>query len=401
MENDNKKLGANAGDIQAANRSIILQILSERQICTRTELAKLTGLTKAAITINVNALIERGVIRETGFQLENGRRSVSLSLCHDKYKVIAAKLSRSHFAVGLYDISGRLYDVYREPVSSSAVSTFRRFTTAIARTRAQREDVYAIGVAVPGPYLMKEGRIALLTDFSGWSDINVAGDLQSRFDVPVYVEHDANAAALATWLYAEKETREGLLVCLVITEGVGAGIVDGGRILTGHNGNAGQIGHVSIDMLGPRCQCGNTGCLELYCSTRAVEQMAMHGLSAYPDSVLNQRDTAVDYNAVIEGVHAGDAFCIKTIEHLGFYIGCGIVTIINTYDPHTIAIQSDLNRCGEFLFNAVRRTVAERTLPEMNRHLRLVFSDPEKDFFMLGAAAVATNALLQNPNLIL
>ena len=164
------KKGQNASDLQTANRSLVLQILSEKKVCTRVELARLTGLSQASITIIVNFLIEAGLVREVGITADkNGRRSIAIALNEDKYKVVAVSMNRSFFQVGLFDLGGTCYDSYKEEIriDLGANSTLQRIIGAVERLIRDRDDVYAIGMAVPGPFLRKERRIALLTEFQG------------------------------------------------------------------------------------------------------------------------------------------------------------------------------------------------------------------------------------------
>lgn len=398
------KKGQNASDLQTANRSLVLQILSEKKVCTRVELARLTGLSQASITIIVNFLIEAGLVREVGITAgKNGRRSIAIALNEDKYKVVAVSMNRSFFQVGLFDLGGTCYDSYKEEIriDLGANSTLQRIIGAVERLIRDRDDVYAIGMAVPGPFLRKERRIALLTEFQGWTDIDLVEAMERAFSLPTWVEHDANAGVMGEWRYGNFADKNSTMIQVLTGDGIGAGVLDNGHIFFGSNGIAGQFGHMSLNVHGPRCACGNYGCLELYCTTFSLARCAKEELHHHPESVLNRHPT-ITYTDVFDGMEKGDGYCIDLIKQLGFYLGCGVVNLINAYDPRYIILSGVLAQRGsELLLTTVRHTVKQRILPEFYKMVDIVYSELPVYSVLLGAAAIATSKLIEHPNLLL
>lgn len=399
-----QKRGQNASDLQTANRSLVLQILSEKKVCTRVELARLTGLTQASITIIVNFLIEVGLVSEVGITSgKNGRRSIAISLNESQYKVIAISMNRSFFQVGLFDLGGTCYESYQEKIriDLGANSTLQRMIGAVKRLTEGKTDIFAIGMAVPGPFFRKERRIALLTEFQGWTDIDLVEAMQNAFSLPTWVEHDANAAVMGEWRYGQLEDKNSTIIQVLTGDGIGAGILDNGHIFFGNNGIAGQFGHISLDVNGPRCACGNYGCLELYCSTFAIERRAKESLHLHPDSVLNKYSN-ITYTDIFAGTKENDPYCIDLIKQLGFYLGCGLVNLINAYDPRHIVISGVLAQGeNEVLLSTIHRTVQQRVLPEIYSKVNIVYSKLPVYSVLLGAAAIATSKLIEHPDMLL
>ena len=260
--------GLNNEDLLMSNRAVILQCLKRNGVCSRADLAKETGLTQATISKIMSALIELNIVHETGFITgELGRRSRGVILNAADYKVIGIKISRRSFSIGLFDIGGHDYDIYKEaiPKDQSPQTSIRKIREVAEDYISRSKGIIAVGVTVPGPYLRKESKIAVMTETTGWNFLNLKKEFSDLGGVPVFIEHDANAAAIAEWWFGQFAMATGTLVYLLADEGIGAGVVVNGSMLTGANGIAAEIGHISVNVNGQRCGCGNYGCLEGYC----------------------------------------------------------------------------------------------------------------------------------------
>ena len=252
-------------------------------------------------------------------------------------------------------------------------------------------------------YFVRHGETVWNTErrYQGWTDIDLLQTLESTFNLPVYVEHDANAGAMAEWLYGNLEDSNNCIVYVLTGDGVGAGIIDRGSLFLGNNGIAGQFGHISLNINGPRCACGNYGCLELYCSTYALGRNAQSGLSDHPDSILSQTKT-ITWETVFDGAENEDAFCVDLLSDLGRKLGCGIVNLINAYDPKYIIIDGlYAQKKSPVLMFAIKDIICKRVLPEIYQNLIVQYSEQPVFSVLRGAAAIATNGLLSDPNRIL
>ena len=270
-------VGSNNSDLTEMNRSAIVKILQQRDVCSRAEIAKITGLTQASITKITAVLIEMGIVSEVGTIKGNGnRRSIGLRLNAEEKQVIGVKFSRHMFAVGVFDISGKLYTM-RETEFELEQDTREVLTDMkdqIHETLKKYKNVVAIGLALPGPYIREEGRIAMVTSMPKWHDINFIDEFKNEFNKPLFIEQDANAGALAEWWFGNHGRPLNTLAYFLAGEGVGSGIVENDNLLLGMQGVASEVGHISIDVNGPRCECGNYGCLELYCCASAMLERA-------------------------------------------------------------------------------------------------------------------------------
>lgn len=390
--------GNNTSDLSEMNRSAIVRILQQKEICSRAEVAKIMGLTQASITKLVGALIDMGIVSEVGIVKGNGnRRSIGLRLNAEKNLVIGVKFSRHEFSIGVFDISGKLYEQQDteyslEDLSEDVIASMK---AQIHKLLKKYENVVAIGLAVPGPYLRDEGRIALVTRMPNWKTVNFVDEFKSEFDKPVFIEQDANAGALAEWWFGNHDRPLNSLAYFLVGEGVGSGIVDHDRLLLGNLGIASEIGHISIDYKGPTCECGNKGCLELYCSTMAFLKKAEKELPKLFEKPYENRSEAC--KRVFDSARAGDKKAVKLVNEIAEYLGYGCVTLINAYDPEIIVIGDSIAQGDELLLPTINKIVQERVLPSISSHVRIQISKLKIDPTLYGAAAIATDRVLRKP----
>ena len=391
--------GNNTSDLSEMNRSAIVRILQQNEICSRAEVAKMMGLTQASITKLVGSLIDMGIVSEVGIVKGNGnRRSIGLRLNAEKNLVIGVKFSRHVFAIGVFDISGKLYTQQETEYSLTdfAEDVIASMKSQIHELLKKYENVVAIGLAVPGPYLRKEGTIAMVTRMPNWSTVNFIDEFKHEFDKPVFIEQDANAGALAEWWFGNHGRPLNSLAYFLAGEGVGSGIVDHDRLLLGNLGIASEIGHISIDFKGPVCECGNRGCLELYSSTMALLKRAEKELPELFEKPYENRTQIC--HRIFDAARAGDKKALKLVEEIAEYLGYGCVTLINAYDPEIIVIGDSIAAADELLLPTINRIVKERTLEAISSHVKIEISKLSIDPTLYGAAAIATDRVLRKPS---
>lgn len=387
--------GSNNSDLTEMNRSAAVRILQRREVCSRADIAREMGLTQPAITKIVAALMDMGIVAEVGSMKGGGnRRSIGLKLNADRHQVIGVKFARQMFALGVFDISGKIYFQMETAYSSEKDPKLvcAEMKEQIRDTLQKYTNVVAIGVAVPGPYLRQEGRIAVITQLPAWRKINFIEAFEGEFRQPVFIEHDANAGARAEWLFGEHDPAHTLAYFLV-GEGVGSGVIERGSLLLGAQGIASETGHISVDVHGPHCECGNYGCLEMFCSAQSLVNKAWQYL---PECFPQGRPQSCE--PVFKAARSGNEKAQKVVRDIAEYIGYGCVTLINAYNPDIIVIGDIVSHGGELLLPTVQEVVRQRTLPELYSKVKMKISNLKVDPTLYGAAAVATDKVLQLPS---
>lgn len=392
MRNFNK--GINQDIIQEMNRSLLIHLLRREGICSRVHLANLTNLKQATVTNIMNDFIRWHLVKEVGFLSGNkGRRSIGIEVNTDTYRVIGVRLARKYFSVGIFDLTGKVHCQVKRTITREVVpeKIFGQMMQEIENmiVKEREKKVLAIGVSLPGPFIKKEGRIALMTEVSGWNDIQIEKQLEERFHLPIVLEQDANAAVLAQLWHNEEVDQDDMVVYVAAGQGIGAGILVNGEILRGTMGIAGEIGHTSIEHEGIVCACGNKGCLEQYCSSIAFTK------------AVNQRlklDTPIEFEKICRMLDGGDKICLEEYKKAGYYLGIGVVNLVNSLNPSTIILGDEMSHVNsEILYQIVDETIRERVLPQIYGNLKICISNTPKDSCFHGAAIVAIEEIFSHP----
>lgn len=392
--------GGNADAMQERNRSLVLQILARNDVFTRVQISDLMGLQQASISKIIAEFIEEGLVTEVGsVEGRKGRRSIGISLNSEKIKTIAIALSREYYQIGLSDVKGNFYEKQKISTQHKSVSDIvKMIHQDIDIMLKIHADISAIGIAVPGPYLRDEGRIVIIADYPGWDSVDFSTEFMNKYDIPVCIEHDANAGALAEWQYGHND-HDGVLLHMIAGSGIGAGIIENGHIVTGHKGIAGEIGHMSIAFDGPKCSCGNSGCLRLYCSAPSFLKHVKEGLKEHPESELF-RLTDFTLDDIFSLSDKGDTYCTNCVKNVARYLGIGIVNCVYLYNANNIIISDKMVRGGEILLQKIKETVKSILLPVLYQDLSIRYSEFGEDTILYGAAAIAGNLILNNYGLI-
>lgn len=390
---------ASQAGIAETNRSRIMRHLYRNGVSSRAQIATALDLTPAAITKITAQLIEAHAIEETGdLDGKKNRRSIGLALDTAHFHVIGVKFARSLVQIGVFDLTGNQSSLTTLPyVSNDTIGeTIATVHSTIEQLLHEDPTIVAIGMAVPGPYLRNNGHTAVVSSMQGWRAINFIDEFANSFTVPVFIEQDARAGVLANSLFDPNSNGEPNLAYYLVGEGVGLGVIDHGRIINGALGTATEIGHVSIDVNGKPCDCGNIGCLECYCSTPAIHQMLIDN-----GTIVNGADGMSHTEAcraLFALAHHGDEAALAMIRTIGTYIGYGCLIIFNTFNPHTIVIGDIVSEAGQPLLDEIKRTVRQRAIPEIYESTTIRLTTMPTDATVLGAAAVAINYLLDHPS---
>lgn len=399
-------LGKNYEDISSVNKSSIIKFLRRSGVCSRSQISKAMGLTQASISKIIAQLIEENIVYETGYITgEKGRRSIGVALNTRCKKVLGVRISRRSFAIGLFDLAGQMYESVSGQFTADTTlhEVIGRIRGSLNDYLSQYPEIASIGVAAPGPFNQRTSEIILTTSMAtvDWNNTNLRDEF-GEFSVPIAFSHDADAGALADWWFGSRVSELGTsLVHFLVGDGVGAGYVVDGEPASAGNFSR-ELGHISINVDGPQCLCGNRGCLEMYCSTFAFMTMVNDGLAQHPESSL-ARLINLTPRDIFSAAQAEDPYAVECVLRLGEYIGYGVVNIINAYVPDIVIISNEMARGGKILLDQVRKVVSQRMPAVIFRKVSIQLEDDwlMSDPVLYGAAAVAVGHCMESPVMLL
>ena len=387
--------GSNVVTMRENNLSLIIRLIHKAKICSRADLAIQTGLKQATITNIINDLIDWGLVKETGnVQGRLNRRSIGITLNNEVYRIFSIRLNRDYVTVGLFDITGSLIDQRQKYIDTDPNATMEAMCTLVKELYPADKNVLGIGVAIPGPFVPKKGKIELMSGVPGWQSVDITGRLEDYFSLPVFLEHDANCGALAELWYGDIGGFEDVIF-VAADVGVGAGILTNGKLYTGSLGTAGEIGHMSIDYGGLKCECGNRGCLELYCSTKALQ-------NEYKKEAINTslyaNKACASVEDILHDVVSGDVFARQVFERIARFLAIGLVNVVNAFNPSLIIISDKLALAGDYLIEVVSQTLKECLLGTLYDNLEIRLGSFNKESMLFGASALVLENLLHQPS---
>jgi glucokinase len=256
----------------------------------------------------------------------------------------------------------------------------------------EREQLQGIGIVAPGLVDPWKGIIRGSPNLPGWKSVPLKALLEREFGLPVVVGNDANLAALAEQRFGAGQGVSDLIYITVST-GIGGGIIAGNRLLLGAQGFAAEVGHQTIEAQGPRCKCGNVGCLEVLAAGPAIARCARELIrtgvgTAIADLVDGDLDK-ITARVVSQAAQAGDPVAIELFRQAGFYIGVGIVNLLHLFNPGLIVIGGGVAKAGALLFEPIRATVRERAMASYYwENTPIVPATLGDDVGLLGAVAL-------------
>lgn len=305
--------------------------------------------------------------------------------------VIGVDLGGTNMRTALLNHDGDVLERTREktPVAEGYRQVIEKLSECIERQRCRARDrgmeVAAIGVGAPGVIHAAQGIVLTSPNFPDWKNVPLKQLLEQKLHIPVYVENDANAAALGEqWRGAGKGIDS--MILLTLGTGVGGGIILEGRIWRGADGTAGEVGHMTILPEGRTCGCGNRGCLEMYASARGIV-MSYHDRKAVLG--LPGPDASVTAESVFREAQAGGDVALSVMGEMGRFLGIGIANLINIFNPEMIVIGGGVKEAWSLFIDAAVREIKARAFAYPAERTRIVPSVLGDDAGMIGAGSVA------------
>lgn len=417
--------------IKSHNSTLVLRTIFEHAVISRAMVSRVTNLSRATVSDVVAELLEEGLVAEVGQGIsEGGKPPTLLSIVDDSLHLICIDAAGEDQLQGaVINLRGHIRRRHFLPLANGRGAgalevLYQLITDLLAMTD---RPVLGIGVGAPGLVDTEQGRVVYAVNLE-WYNLPLATLLRKRFDLPVHVANDANAAALGEFIFgshaASRRHRDGKsnghaepagamtetqslalsnVVVLLAGRGIRAGIVMNGKLHLGDYFGAGEIGHLVVDPGGKRCVCGNDGCLETVASTVALQQRAQTALTRSHATVANPtvaNPTVANAAAAGElwttdellALHAGgDSSVAALVAQSGAAIGIAAASLVTVLNVERIVVAGSLARFDEGLLGPLRTAMAQRALPLLAGRTTVTLSELGADIVILGTAALLLN----------
>lgn len=371
---------------EMASAGELLELVRTGQASTRTDLRRLTGLSRTAVVARVSALMDAGLLLH-GEELAStgGRPPGALVFNHDAGVVLAVAIGRSRSQLAIFDLEGRELagDTRDHGVGISAPELMPQLAERLTVMLADVEPpVLGIGMSLPG--IVDPEKIVSVDSpvMGGWDGVDLAPYLRQVADVPIYLANDADVLARSELFGPGEKPRNALVV--KASTGLGMGVIADGRIIPGAMGAAGEIGHTRLDSAGDLpCRCGSTGCLETIAGGWAlVARLVESGVQAG-----HVRD-------LVASALAGDAVARGLLRESGRHLGELLAIAINLLNPEVVVIGGDMGQAFDLYTAGVRESVYARSTALATRDLRFMPATHADSSGLVGCAALAIDHIL-------
>jgi predicted NBD/HSP70 family sugar kinase len=383
------------------NRQIVLNLVREYQPISRADLARRMEVARGIVTPLVNELIEAGLLVEGAMGASpRGRKPTLLHVrAHDRLAV-AVDVRLSETQLMLSDFSGRPLATEFLPTPEDPDELVLSLAARIARLLAAHSAAGAcegVGLVVPGMVDRATGRLVNAPTL-GWRDVDLRGALEQAVGLPVHIERDAVACALAQmWMGDGSAQGPDSFAYVTFSDGVGAGLVMGGHVVRGHRDAAGEFGHIPLSLDGPACMCGSRGCWEAYTSNQAVVARYLGRELSSRDSYAQVRETRLTVADVIARARGGDAAACTALQATGRYIGLGLAAIVNALNPARLVVGGEIAAGWDLIRAPVLQAMAERTLTQGTAATPVTPEPHDPQTRLRGAAALVVAPVFAAP----
>ena len=373
----NQLSGGNMGSVKQKNRAAILRSIRRSGGMSRVALSTATGLSKGGLTPLVEELLALGLIQETQTEpTAGGRRPIRLEICPDRCQVIALDWTRKAMRVALVDFKGALSHTSQRPAEGlSREAALRQLRDMLLPLKAQGRQVIGISVVAPGPLNPETGMLLSPPNFGGLRNVPIKSWLEEHLCLPVFLDNNASAHALAEKDYGHGLAHESFLH-VVVDDGIGGAMITDGGLYRGAMGS--ELGHMTIQHDGPLCPCGNTGCAELYASIPALLAFLSQ----------ESRKPVQSWEETLPRLLRADLVNFRVLEQEAAYLSSLLVSAVNLLAPQAVVLGSQLADLGALISRPLEAALRQRCFYREAQDIPVLCSTLESPSLRGGASLV-------------
>lgn len=393
--------------IKELNIALVINLIRQHEPISRVEIAERTGLGRSTVTGIINTLLKEGLVTEIGSaESPAGRKPVLLGFNARARYAVGIKLAPSSATGALVDLSANVLHIQEVALNpargaDAVIADLKHLLAMILETSGvDRNLLLGIGLVMPGVVDPTTGT-AIASYFLGWANLPIRDILEEELDIPVYVDNDANAMALAEALYGAGRG-VGDMLGLTVGVGIGSGIIIDGDIHRGARFSAGELGHVCVIPDGPACVCGRRGCLEAVAGDAAIVRRArqemLNSQSAMLALLSRGQADLITREMVVEAAQAGDGGAQAALAEAGHWLGQAVGNAINLISPDRVVVGGEaVIQAGDLILKPLREQMAAMVFPSLPDPAMVIPAALGRNAWLQGAAALVLKDAFEVP----
>ena len=386
------------------NRNLVLNVVKSQGPISRTQIARLSGLSLATVSGITAELVETGLVYEGGEgESSGGRRPVLLCLNRQAGFVVGVKLMEHAVTSALTDLDAQVLHHRITPLARPEgewkpedvlPTVIRAVEATIAEAGVDRERVLGVGVGMAG-LVDGEAGVCRYSPFFGWQDAEIAVPIADELDLPVYLENDVNTLTIAEQWFGYGHGVDHFVV-VTIGRGIGAGLVVNGQFYRGAVGGAGEFGHITLLEGGPPCDCGKQGCLEALASDQAMVRQARAAIALGEQTMLVEVET-LTMESIVVAAESGDGLARRLLADSGRWLGIGISMLVNVLNPQLVIVGGEGVCAGEWRFGPMRTAIHDHSFNGLANDVQIVIEPSGDRTWARGAASLVLQEIYKSP----
>ena len=381
--------------LKEINRLHAFEVLKTERVVSRPGLAERTGLSRATVAVLADELLAAGLVEEVGLGASTGGRPpVLLRFNPNAAYALGARMADHVWSVVITDLDAqvvrRTQAFIPGDTPEAAVAALKEAVASLTADFDRDRLLPAIGLGTPGLVDVRSGVIETAVDVN-WFKVPIRHMVEQATGLQVFVANRSKVGALAELWYGAEEGISDLIY-VSIGSGVAAGIVHDGALYLGTNSSAGELGHVTVLPDGPRCPCGNRGCLQQLVSGPAIADAARAALREDPSSLLQELcgryPERISAEVVFRAAEQGDVVAGGIVSDVARYLGIAVANLINLFNPQRIILGGPIGRAGQVLLDPLREEVQRRAMAYPRSAVEITANDLGPDTGAIGAAVL-------------
>ncbi|MDT4376316.1 ROK family transcriptional regulator [Blautia coccoides] len=389
------------------NRSMVFDLIRRKGPISRAEIARTIGLSIPTVMKITEEFSHKQFVQDVGKgESSGGKRPELLELIPDSKYIIGVGVGRSKTNVLMMNLAGEVF--IREIMETGGTVVpevwisrlIRVIENVIRESGLPEKRILGMGIGMPGILDEESGKVLFSPDFK-WENVDMLTPIRERFKMDITIENANRALAMGEYYFgAGVDSRNFLVVNL--GHGIGSAIMREGEFYRGSSGSSGEIGHIILEKNGPKCNCGNKGCLQAIASGNAIARDAkiavLEGNASKIMELVNGDINRIEAKTVFEAAHLGDQMAIQITERAMQYIGIGLANYINLLDPDLIILFGGLTNAGNIFLKKIKEVLRERQMKFAGRQVKLVISQMGENGTAVGSASLVLKKFIKYGN---
>src|SRR5258707_3491692 len=386
MIDGEKSKGTDQRSMRDANRFLVLNYIRERKTLPRSELARVTGLSRTTIGTIVDELTQAGIILQEASQDGEDRRTNTLSFKATAGYVVGGTLGRDHLTILLADLSGASIQYQAQPFATDegpekGLFLLGEMIKTFVSQHVAWDKLAGLGLGVVGPLDTALQSTTVPTPFEGWEGVNIQRALEQSLGMQVYLDKDGTMGDLGESRYGFGRSVRNMIY-VKVGSGIAGGLILNNQLYRGERGIAGEIGHIPIEFQGTLCHCGQHGCLETVAGKSGILMEARR---------LNP--TIATIQQAIAAAREGDPACIHALERAGKYLGFALASLVNSLNPSLIVLDGSTMQAGDIVLRPMHAALKAHSLPASFASTRVMVAEQSGLAMARGGVAAVLEAV--------